>query len=209
MTTPSPGRIARRSVSTIVTDTSVVVRTPGRVSFLRPEEIEWLDAAGNSVKIYAGGAVHKIRETMHGIEQQLDPARFARIHRSTIVNLARVRELLISEHGDYTVVTDGGRRLTVGRLYRERVQARNADEEVATGTQRGDELAHRVERTGEMLEHMVGEHEIELRLRGNAAKACVPDERGVVRWLEPEGVPPAILKRVEPGPGPAAEVEDA
>ncbi len=101
----------------------LVVRTPGRVSFLRLEEIEWLDAAGNSVRIYTGGAVHRVRETMSGLERQLAGACFARIHRSTIVNLERVREVLISTHGDYTVVTDSGRRLTVGRLYRERVQA--------------------------------------------------------------------------------------
>jgi two-component system LytT family response regulator len=98
------------------------VRSPGRVSLLRPEEIEWLDAAGNSVRIHAGGAVHRVRETLGGIERQLDPARFARIHRSTIVNVERVREVLVSPHGDYTLVTDGGRRLTVGRQYRERVQ---------------------------------------------------------------------------------------
>ena len=75
-----------------------------------------------------------MRETMTGIERQLDSPRFARIHRSTIVNLDRVREVLISAHGDYTVVTDSGRRLTVGRLYRERVQALVAGKTLADGS---------------------------------------------------------------------------
>jgi two-component system LytT family response regulator len=59
---------------------------------------------------------------MAAVERQLDPIRFARIHRSTIVNLDRVREVLVSPHGDYVVVTERGQRLTVGRLYRDRIQ---------------------------------------------------------------------------------------
>lgn len=98
------------------------IRSAGRVTFLPFEEIEWIDAAGNAVRVHAGGNVHRIRETMGAIQEQLDSPRFARVHRSTIVNLDRVREVLVGVHGDYVVVTDSGQRLAVGRLYRDRVQ---------------------------------------------------------------------------------------
>lgn len=98
------------------------VRSAGRVSFLKLDEVEWLDAAGNSVRVHAGDTVHRVRETMGAIQRQLDPGRFARIHRSTIVNLEKVSEVLVNTHGDYVVVTDRGQRLTVGRAYRDRIQ---------------------------------------------------------------------------------------
>jgi two-component system LytT family response regulator len=93
------------------------------VSFVKFDDIEWLDAAGDSVRVHLrAGEMHRLRDTMAAVERQLDPIRFARIHRSTIVNLDRVREVLVSPHGDYVVVTERGQRLTVGRLYRDRIQ---------------------------------------------------------------------------------------
>ncbi len=98
------------------------VKTSGRVVLLRVEEIDWIDAAGNYVKIHAGGESLTMRETMGRIEQRLDPRLFMRIHRSTIVNIERIRELQQQFHGDYLVVLKNGQRLTLSRSYRDRIQ---------------------------------------------------------------------------------------
>lgn len=98
----------------------LVVREGGRILFLRVDEIDWVEAAGNYLRLHAGRQSHLIRETMAGIEAQLDPAKFARIHRSAIVNLDRVRELLPGPHGDSTLLLRDGARLTLSRTYRAR-----------------------------------------------------------------------------------------
>ena len=100
----------------------LVVKTSGRVVFLKADDVDWIDAAGNYVKIHAGGETHQLRETMSRLEQRLDPERFLRIHRSTIVNVERIRELQQQFHGDYLVVLKNGQRLTLSRSYRDRIQ---------------------------------------------------------------------------------------
>ncbi|MGH9794793.1 MAG: LytR/AlgR family response regulator transcription factor [Candidatus Acidiferrales bacterium] len=102
----------------------LVVREGGRIFFLRAEEIDWIEAAGNYLRLHAARQSHLIRETMAGIEAQLDPAKFARIHRSTIVNLDRVRELLPGPHGDSTLLLRDGARLTLSRTFRARFDER-------------------------------------------------------------------------------------
>lgn len=99
----------------------LVVKSGGRVVFVRLQDIDWIDAAGNYVKIHTAGDTLQLRETMTRIEKRLDPDRFLRIHRSTIVNIERIRELEQQFHGDYVVVLDGGQRLTLSRSYRDRV----------------------------------------------------------------------------------------
>lgn len=98
------------------------VKTSGRVVILKVTEIDWVDAAGNYVKIHAGPETLTLRETMGGIEKRLDPNLFMRIHRSTIVNIERIRELQQQFHGDYVVVLKSGQRLTLSRSYREKMQ---------------------------------------------------------------------------------------
>jgi two-component system LytT family response regulator len=98
----------------------LVVKTTGRVFFLRTEEIDWIEAAGNYLKLHAGRDGHLIRETMNSIESKLDPDKFLRIHRSTIVNIDRIKELQPMFSGDYTVILRNGRELTLSRNYRER-----------------------------------------------------------------------------------------
>jgi len=71
----------------------VVIKSAARVFFLRVDEIDWVEAAGNYLKLHAGGEEHLLRETMGNLEARLDPTRFLRIHRSTIVNIERIREL--------------------------------------------------------------------------------------------------------------------
>ena len=100
----------------------LVVKTSGRVIFLKAGDVDWIDAAGNYVKIHTGGETHQLRETMSRLEDRLDPEKFLRIHRSTIVNIERIRELQQQFHGDYLVVLKNGQRLTLSRSYRDRIQ---------------------------------------------------------------------------------------
>ena len=99
-----------------------VVRTPGRIVFLPLAEVDWIEAAGNYVYVHAGRERHLIRGTLKAIESRF-AARFARIHRSAIVNLERVRELAPRAHGDCEVVLRGGARLPVSRTFAARLRA--------------------------------------------------------------------------------------
>jgi two-component system LytT family response regulator len=93
----------------------LVIRSAGRVSFLRVDEVDWIEAEGNYVRLHAGAASYLLRETMKGIEARLDPDRFIRIHRSTIVNTDRIKELRPLFHGEYAVILHDGTRLTASR----------------------------------------------------------------------------------------------
>jgi two-component system LytT family response regulator len=99
-----------------------VVRTPGRIVFLPLAEVDWIEAAGNYVYVHAGRERHLIRGTLKAIESRF-ASRFARIHRSAIVNLERVRELAPRAHGDCEVVLRGGARLPVSRTFASRLRA--------------------------------------------------------------------------------------
>ena len=102
--------------------TRVVIRSGGRISFLRVEEIDWIEAADNYARLHVGRDAHLLRETMQSLAARLDPDKFLRIHRSTIVNLDRIKELLPLFHGDYTVLLRDGTELTLTRSYREKLQ---------------------------------------------------------------------------------------
>lgn len=101
----------------------IVVRSGGRILILRVEDIDWLEAASNYVRIHASGRQYLLRETMSNLEARLDPARFVRIHRSTMVRLDRIRELEPLFQGDYVLILEDGTRLTSSRGYRDRLQA--------------------------------------------------------------------------------------
>lgn len=89
----------------------ILVRTPTRIVFLRPEEIDHLESAGNYVVLHVGKETHIVRETTAAMEAQLAPAGFMRISRSAIVNLAQVREVQPLGPGQYSVVLKNGTRL--------------------------------------------------------------------------------------------------
>lgn len=98
----------------------LAVRSGGRIYFLRTEEIDWIEAADYYVKLHVGAKSHLMRESMSKLERQLDPQQFLRVHRSSIVNLDRVKEL----HGrgsDHAVVLHDGTRLKLSRSRRERL----------------------------------------------------------------------------------------
>lgn len=99
-----------------------VVKAGGRVFFVRNDEIDWVEAAGNYVKLHVGTESHLLRETMHAVESRLDPEQFFRIHRSHIVNIERIRELQPWFNGEYVVFLKNGTRLTLSRGYREKLQ---------------------------------------------------------------------------------------
>ncbi len=98
----------------------LVVKSVGRVFFLKTDEIDWIEAAGNYVKLHTGRESHMIRETMNGIESKLNPEKFLRIHRSTVVHIDRIKELHPMFSGDYAVILRNGTELALSRNYRER-----------------------------------------------------------------------------------------
>ena len=100
----------------------LLVKSGGRVSFVEVESIDWVEAEGNYVRLHAGDQVHLMRETMSSLIDRIGSHRFFRIHRSRIVNIKRVKELLISGGGDYQVVLVDGTRLGLSRLYRDALQ---------------------------------------------------------------------------------------
>ena len=98
-------------------------RLPIRVgdrTFLQPvEEIDWIEANGKYVNIHIGDDTHVMRETLGQVGDSLDPARFARISRSAIINVARIREVQPWFRGEYVVILHGGEQVTSTRAYRE------------------------------------------------------------------------------------------
>ncbi len=100
----------------------LVVKSGGRVFFLRSEDIDWIEAAGNYVRLHLGEESHLFRETMNRMESRLDRRRFARIHRSRIVNTERIKELQPWFNGEYVVMLRNGTRLPLSRGYRDKLQ---------------------------------------------------------------------------------------
>jgi two-component system LytT family response regulator len=86
--------------------------------FVNPQEIEWVEAQGDRVRLSENGQVHIVSESLHSVETRLDPARFARIHRSFIVNLTRVRRVTRQLYGDCELTMGDGTRIPVGRAWR-------------------------------------------------------------------------------------------
>jgi two-component system LytT family response regulator len=100
----------------------LVVKARGRVLFVKVSDVDWFEAAGNYVTAHIGVAQHLIRETVSALEGKLDPEQFVRIHRSTIVNLERVRELSAWSRGEQLLALKDGITLHVGRAFRTRLQ---------------------------------------------------------------------------------------
>jgi len=101
----------------------LLVKTGGKALFLRVEEIDWVEAQGNYLSLHRGTDSYLIRQTMSEMEVSLDPHKFLRIHRSTIVNIERVKELRPMFHGEYGVLLHNGTKLTLSRNYRHKVPA--------------------------------------------------------------------------------------
>ena len=100
----------------------LLIKSAGRVFFLKTDEIDYVRAEDYYVKLHVGRKGHLLRETMNAMEAKLDPARFLRIHRSTIVNIERIRELQQHFNGEYIVVLHDGTQMKLSRSRREQLQ---------------------------------------------------------------------------------------
>ncbi|MBD0371853.1 MAG: response regulator transcription factor [Pyrinomonadaceae bacterium] len=100
----------------------LVIKSGGRVFFLDTDDIDWIEAEGNYVSVHTGKKSHLLRETISSLESQLDPKKFLRIHRSSIVKIDHIKELQPWFHGEYRVILQDGTQLTLSRNYRENLQ---------------------------------------------------------------------------------------
>lgn len=103
--------------------TRLMIKSASRVFFLKVDEIDWIGAEDYYVKLHTGRKSHLLRETMNDMEARLDPVKFLRIHRSTIVNIDRIKEMHPHFNGDYMVILHDGTELKLSRSRREQVQA--------------------------------------------------------------------------------------
>ncbi len=101
----------------------LAIRNQGRITFLDAGQIDWLEADGNLARLHVGAQVYTARQSLSVFEAQLPSPPFMRIHRSTLVNLDRLREMEPWFGGDYAFVLHDGTRLTSGKSYRDRVRA--------------------------------------------------------------------------------------
>ena len=101
----------------------LAIREIGRTYFIAVSSIDWIEGADYYAKLHVGGRVHLLREPLRSLEQRLDPTRFARVHRSAIVNLARIREIRVAARGDHTLVLDDATRLRLTRGRRRDLEA--------------------------------------------------------------------------------------
>jgi two-component system LytT family response regulator len=102
----------------------LAIKSAGQVCFLKVSEIDWIEAADYYACLHVGGKTHLLRRSMSELDQELDQTVFCRVHRSTIVNLDRVRGLRLSEDGEYEVLLGDGTRLRLSRRYRKQLQSR-------------------------------------------------------------------------------------
>src|SRR5580693_6598174 len=107
----------------------LVIKTKGRIVFLNLEEIDWVEAAANYVRLNSGKESYLFRETISRTSERLNPNHFIRIHRSVIVNVRKIKELIPVNSGEYIVVLKSGKELSCSRGYRallQRVIERNS-----------------------------------------------------------------------------------
>ena len=102
----------------------IAVKSAGQVSFLKISEIDWIEASDYYSCLHVGAKSHLLRRSMLELDQELDQSAFCRIHRSTIVQLDRVRGLKLNENGEYDVLLNDGTRLRLSRRYRKELQSR-------------------------------------------------------------------------------------
>jgi two-component system, LytTR family, response regulator len=100
----------------------LLIKREDRSVFLKVADIDWIESSRNNVRLHVGKEVYVYHETTSGIEGKLDPKKFFRIHRSTIVNIEKIREMHPWFNGDYAVTLKDGTKLTLSSTYRERLK---------------------------------------------------------------------------------------
>lgn len=102
--------------------TRFMIRSGGRATFIKTTDVDWIAADDYYIKLNVSGRSHLLRMSMSELEEKLDPERFLRIHRSTIVNFDRVKELQQNPNGEWVVVLKDGTELKLSRSRRERLE---------------------------------------------------------------------------------------
>ncbi|MCO7226694.1 LytTR family DNA-binding domain-containing protein [Pleionea sp. CnH1-48] len=100
----------------------IAIKDRGEISFVKTQDIEWVEAAGDYMCIHANGEVHVLRSTLKQLEGQLNPTHFQRIHRSTIVNMDCVEKVCSHINSEYFLVLKGGARLKMSRSYKDKIK---------------------------------------------------------------------------------------
>jgi len=108
--------------TTLAFASRILVKDEGRMFFVKLADVDWIEADRNYVRLHVGTTSHLVRDRISRLEETLDPRLFARIHRSTIVNLNRIQEMQQWFSGDYVVILQNGTRLRLSRHYREQVE---------------------------------------------------------------------------------------
>lgn len=100
----------------------LAIKDGGRITWIPQDQIEWIDAAGDYMCVHAGGETHIMRKTMKELEAELEPSLFQRVHRSTIVNINRVKEMQSHINGEYFLTLDGGHTIKLSRTYKDKLK---------------------------------------------------------------------------------------
>ncbi len=100
----------------------IAVKERGRTIFLPLDEVQWIEAQGNYLVLHTQAGAHMVRESLSRIEPQLDPARFSRVHRSAIVAVDIIREIVPLGAGDARLRLNDGTELRLSRTFRDRVR---------------------------------------------------------------------------------------
>lgn len=100
----------------------IMIKERGSMFFIKVDEIDWVEAAGDYVSIHVGPKSHLLRETMSGLMKKLNPRQFVRVHRSSIVKVDSIRELKPYFHGDYIIILKNGKELKLSRRYWDQVE---------------------------------------------------------------------------------------
>lgn len=99
-----------------------IVRDGGRLFFVRTEDVDWIEAADNYVRLHCPDGTHLVRGTLTMLEEKLDPGSFLRIHRSAMVNVDRIKEMQPWTSGEYIVLLRNGTKLKLSRTFKDRLQ---------------------------------------------------------------------------------------
>ena len=105
----------------------LTIKLTGHTILLPTDEIDWIESYGNYLKLHTGRESHLIRGTMQSLEAKLDPEKFVRVHRSTIVNIEKIKEIYPRSNGDQDLVLQSGQQLMLSRKYRDRFFAALGD----------------------------------------------------------------------------------
>jgi two-component system, LytTR family, response regulator len=115
-------QVKSEAAVTSESDDRLIIKAKGRVVFLNLDEIDWVEAAANYVRLNVGKESYLFRETITGISERLNPNHFIRIHRSAIVNARKIKELIPVNSGEYVVILKSGKELSCSRGYRSALQ---------------------------------------------------------------------------------------